>query len=374
MQYIFILGNTPELSVLEIKSILPDFSVLHETEQIFMIETQQDINAQELIKILGGTVKIALLIPPTPFSTFVETGEQRGLRTKFGFSFYSLDKSIGVSYLKNLKQKYRRKGLELKKELRAQGKRAELIESQDLALSSVIIAKEKCMDIIILVDENKKEYYAKTLAVQPFREFSHRDYDRPNKDMHAGMLPPKVARMMVNISQGKKDEILLDPFCGSGTILQEALLLGYQKVIGSDISAKAIKDSEANLKFLNLKNYKLLNIDAKNLKNMKISMIITEVYLGPPNIIPQKLNNAINELLKLYQEVFLNLKKILNKNANLVVAFPAWRFNNQITHLPITEILNKLGYKQKSQPIIYGRPDARVLREIYILNLTRPPA
>ena len=105
-----------------------------------------------------------------------------------------------------------------------------------------------------------------------------------------------------------------------------------------------------------------------NASLQNISTIVTEVYLGQPNIIPQKLNAVIDELLKLYQEVFANLKKILNKDANLVVAFPAWKFNNQITHLPIKDILEKLGYKLKGQPIIYGRPDARVLREIYFLH------
>lgn len=364
MKYIFVLGNTPELSKLEIKSVLPDFNVLHETEQVFLIDIEQEINANDLIKILGGTVKIGVLTPSFPLSISGD-GEAK---FKFGFSFYSLDKSIGYNYLRKLKQKYRKQGLQFKKELRAQGKRAELIESQDLALSSVIIEKEKCTDIVVLVDKNKKEFFAKTLTVQPFREFSHRDYDRPSKDMHSGMLPPKVARMMVNISQGKKNEILLDPFCGSGTILQEALLLGYQKVIGSDISPKAIKDSESNLKFLNLKNYKLLNIDAKNLKDLNVSTIVAEVYLGPPNIIPQKLSAVINELLKLYQEVFANLKNILSNGAKLVIAFPAWRFNNQITHLPIKEILEKLGFKLKGQSILYGRPDARVLREIYVMS------
>lgn len=364
MKYIFVLGNTPELSKLEIKSVLPSFNVLHETEQVLIIDTE--FNVDKLINILGGTIKIGKVEENNDWKNLIESESEK--KNKFGFSLYAFDKSISNSHLQNLKQKYKKLGLQFKKEQRAQGKRAELIESRDLALSSVIIEKEKCTDIIILVDKNYKEIYAHTLAVQPFREFSHRDYDRPNKDMHSGMLPPKVARMMVNISQGQKDAVLLDPFCGSGTILQEALLLGYQKVIGSDISEKAIKDTEANLKFLNLKNYKLFNIDAKNLKDLKVATMVAEVYLGPPNIVPQNINNVINELLSLYQETFSTLRKILEPNANLVIAFPAWRFNNQITHLPIAEILKKLGYQIKSQPILYGRPDAKVLREIYIMS------
>ena len=59
---------------------------------------------------------------------------------------------------------------------------------------------------------------------------------------------PKLSRFMVNLSMIKKNEILLDPFCGTGGILIEAGLLGY-KIIGNDIDNNIINGCNKNLKY-----------------------------------------------------------------------------------------------------------------------------
>ena len=43
---------------------------------------------------------------------------------------------------------------------------------------------------------------------------------------------------------------MLDPFCGVGTTLIEASLLGFDQMIGSDIDEKAVADTEKNLNWL----------------------------------------------------------------------------------------------------------------------------
>ncbi|MFA6027469.1 MAG: methyltransferase domain-containing protein [Patescibacteria group bacterium] len=365
MQYIFILGNTPKLSLAEIKAVLPDLQFIREFNDVLIVESPKELDANNLINELGGTIKIAAVTSTSPLQ---ETEKMQGERKKFGFSLYRLNDDISNNILKNLKLDLKKQGLKYKKELRAKGIRSEVIESKDLFLSSVIISKEKCLDIIALVDKDNKIIYGKTLAVQPFREYSARDYDRPSRDPRSGMLPPKVARMMVNIACGDKEKIFLDPFCGSGTILQEALLLGYKKVYGSDISKKAVTDTENNLKFLKLNSYQLSVCDARQLQLKNISTVVSEVYLGPINVNSEKIDAVIGELITLYYESFKHLKPLLAPNAKLVIAFPAWRTNNGILRLPIEKTLLDLGYTIKDRPIIYGRPDARVLREIYIMN------
>ena len=66
------------------------------------------------------------------------------------------------------------------------------------------------------------------------RKVQHRPFFSPIS------LHPKLARVLVNISAIKRDETLLDPFCGTGGILIEAGLIGA-KVIGSDIEEKMIE-------------------------------------------------------------------------------------------------------------------------------------
>ena len=62
--------------------------------------------------------------------------------------------------------------------------------------------------------------------------------DKPYRDMRRGMLPPKLARSLVNLAIGAKspsDMTILDPFCGTGTVLMEAMLLGTH-VVGTDLA------------------------------------------------------------------------------------------------------------------------------------------
>ena len=93
-----------------------------------------------------------------------------------------------------------------------------------------------------------KVFVAKTLTVQDFEDYGRRDYQRPVRDEKQGMIPPKVAQIMLNLSDCSTGDTILDPFCGIGTLVQEGLLLGY-RMIGSDINKIAIKGSEQNLEW-----------------------------------------------------------------------------------------------------------------------------
>src|SRR5207247_323255 len=88
---------------------------------------------------------------------------------------------------------------------------------------------------------------ARTVALQPFEEFGQRDFGRPGFDAASGMLPPKVALMMLNLSGIPREGAMLDPFCGSGTILMEAFVQGYANITGSDISAAAAESTKKNI-------------------------------------------------------------------------------------------------------------------------------
>lgn len=107
-----------------------------------------------------------------------------------------------------------------------------------------------------------KQFVAVTLAVQDFEEYRFLDFGRPQRDMVSGSMPPKLAKIMLNLSGVKIDQAILDPFCGSGTMIQQALLLGFTNIVGSDASPKAVEDTKKNLNWLGSK----LNLKYSNLK------------------------------------------------------------------------------------------------------------
>lgn len=351
-----ILGNTPELSALEL-------DVEWEGGQIARVETSPELSR------LGGTVKLANVIDGDiqQIDKLLEA-ILPDHKLVFGFSVYAGDGMVTESKLRDYAKKLQGIGMNWKKQLKTSGRSVRFVVSKEPALSSVIVTKEHLLkdqtDFVIVLYQNKT-MVGRTIAVQDFKEFSRRDYGRPQRDAFSGMLPPKVARMMVNIA-GRGS--LLDPFCGSGTIIQEALTLGFTNVIGSDISQKCIDDTQANIAWAKLPQPTLVVSDVLKLNKVlhkQVDVIVTEGYLGPVH--PKNITQLQSELTSFYTEVFVQLRLLLAPAARLVVALPAWRKNGkaiQTLSLPLAQ----LGYSAFHTPVIYGRPDAKVLRQIIFLT------
>lgn len=386
MQYIFILGRNRELSHAEILSYLNKekikYSLADNAEDFLILEIDK-LDAIETLNNLGGTIKIGKIL-----NTFQDINEinEKGLITYlenfdkkvfFGFSLYG--------FKNNIKKQIEILGLKIKKGLKQQKISSRLVISKEEILSSVIVKKNKLLthgkEFLIL--SGKKIYLGETLAVQKFEEYSERDYGRPARDSLSGMLPPKLAKIMINLGQVKKDEILLDPFCGSGTILSEAMLLSIENLIGADISKKAIEDSQQNLDWMTEKyklqtiDYKLQKLDVKNLsqkvENNSINKIITEPYLGPPlkgKETREKIQEIIAEISKIYLVAFKEFKKVLKNKGLAVVVFPIFKYNDELLKLNIKNEIKKLGFKEKiileNKKLIYSRPDQKVMREIVV--------
>ncbi|NIP34812.1 MAG: methyltransferase domain-containing protein, partial [Thermoplasmata archaeon] len=68
---------------------------------------------------------------------------------------------------------------------------------------------------------------------------------------HPISLHPKYARAMVNLAKVPLGGRILDPFCGTGGVLIEAALLGYEP-LGSDIDPRMVEGSRRNLEAMGL--------------------------------------------------------------------------------------------------------------------------
>jgi tRNA (guanine10-N2)-dimethyltransferase len=188
---------------------------------------------------------------------------------------------------------------------------------------------EKGFELSIIRNRQRgEEIYGKTIAIQDLEGYVQRDMNRPYSDIKMGVLPPKLARMMVNFT-GLKEGTIWDPFCGSGTILMEAAVLGYN-FLGSDADENALYYTQENIKWLNKQGYlgnivyELFKFNVtspdkeiiKELKNTKIDAIVCEPFMGPPqkNVVSRE---KTEQLLTSVKELYLSLFKVLDEEVGV---------------------------------------------------------
>lgn len=389
MQYIFILGREPELSTAEIfslfKKLTINFDVSFYQKETLILDIAKKMNIAEVMAQLGGTIKIA------------EVKKQLGKIASIDFKKIMLnlikEKTAGKKIFFGISAyigKFPTLGLEIKKELANRGVKARFVSSREKVLSSVVVKTNKLLsanglEIIIAGDKNQI-WLGQTLAIQPFAEFSERDYGRPGRDKFSGMLPPKLAKIMLNLAEINTEAVILDPFCGSGTILTEAMLTGYANVLGSDISDKAITNAQKNIEWLKLKNCKLTKCNAVLLTKCfpahSIDAIITEPFLGPPlkgRETSQQIQKIVEELTQLYLAGLREFAKVIKPNGVIIMIWPVLQ---QRIFLPLLEKLPTMRlrvepllpmafqrYLTSRQTLIYARPDQKVGREIVKLKI-----
>jgi len=201
------------------------------------------------------------------------------------------------------------------------------------------------------------------------------------------MLPPKLARMMINLAglPLNKDKVVLDPFCGSGTVIQEAAILGAGKILGSDYSNNAVQSSLANIEWLKERRalsskFVVEQVDVRELANwvpaQSIDLIVTEPFLGNPvrGQIPNlQIQKRQAELAELYTAALEQFGQVLTPDGRVVIIFPFIDENR----LPLPKNLQKLfeidsileGVADiKRGGIDYKRPGQKLGREIFVLR------
>ena len=390
-QYIFILGREKEISSAELCSILGGKNLTFLDHLNIAIYESNDLS-EDLINKLGGTIKIAKIEKVINSSNIEsakeyikETIQKNHLeRTKinFGISVYG----VNVNY-----QKINKLGFEIKKELKTKFN-LRFIQSKNVELNAATIINNKLVKSnnyeIILISNNKELLVAKTLQIQNINDYAKRDFNRPYRDSKVGMLPPKLAQIIINLalfkSKNQKDLTILDPFCGTGVILQEAKLMGFN-TIGSDIDQRMVEYTKNNLIWLDtwLKttkqtSHQIIQGDSRNLTWPKFNLIASEIFLGSPLPINPSLNQVEevkSEITLLLKQFLLNLYHQIDKSVKISLAIPVWNIkNNTLIFIPIIDQLKNLGYnlisfdKIDPKDLVYIRPGQVVGRQLILLE------
>ncbi len=386
MQIFALLGAHPDLSISEIGVLTNASPSWSEGTLAIFDNLEAELNPLQFR--LGGTQKLGLVI-----STVTSTDQQELAsflandlmalhpegKLNFGLSVYGANQSR----LDQVRTATKNLGLETKSRLKEAGRGARYVISREATLSAVVVVSNhllsKGAEYVLLVRDNDV-VIGRTVAVQNVDDWANRDFNRPRRNAKQGMLPPKLARIMVNLTGlDGSGKTLLDPFCGSGTVLMEAGLVGFSKVIGGDINDVAIADTEANQDWLIAQNLKTAELrtyvgQAKDVGNHigahSVDAIVTETYLGRPRKgleTVAEIEEAIEYLKTLYVESFGALKNVLRPGGVVVLAAPVHFVNDKPLYVPVTDIMHKLGYTQAPTAcdnMVYHHQDQHVGRQI----------
>ena len=396
---IAILGRQPKISIAELESLFGTSSVRPISHYASVIDTTQPLPQSRL----GGTVKSATIITTLNnrsidkayeyinnnianlANQFVPEG-----KIQFGISIYGFRLPKKSIFAKNL---------EIKKILRTAKRSIRIIEnkSEELETAQVLhnkLATNKGIELLIVRDGDTT-IIARTTGIQDIDAYSKRDQGRPKRDAKVGMLPPKLAQIIINLTNPPPDATVLDPFCGTGVLLQEATLMNLN-ILGTDLEPRIIHYTLANLQWLTdvskvahdklnpNSNTQHLDIgDAtthnwQSLPNFGQDLVIAcETYLGRPlshQPSPSTLQPIMEHANHLHHKFLKNIGKQIPSGTKLCLAVPAWRKKNGLVHLSTLDQLDNLGYNQMSfahattEDMVYYRPDQVVARELVVLQ------
>jgi tRNA G10 N-methylase Trm11 len=348
MQFILFVGANNTLAAEEIAVQISKATQVF--PNIYRFEMDNLDAAKAIAEKLGSSIKLAVLLEGvTPDAKSVA----KQIKEK-NFSISLLDKKENTN--------------KLHQEVKDNLERGRFVIPKDeFGVSPVINRKHKIDEFFLDVSGNQ---VWQTIWSHNFMHWIKKDRHMPHIDPQAGMLPPKIARSMVNlVPLSPEGKTLIDPFCGSGRVLVEAAEIGYQ-IGGTDIVAKQAQNTLENLQSMNFSG-KVKVLDATHLSDQfhNIDAIVTEPFLGKSKFRPDEIRYIVPGLEKLYLGCLKDWLKVLKPGGFVVMVFP-W-FNDGKKVYKTSEIIDgklNLSYNPLKRGIFYSRPDADVKREIVILQ------
>ena len=427
--YIAILGRQPNLSIAELES---QFGA---EKTRWFSSTSATVDAADFtVDRLGGTVKAGKVILNLPGGNWQKVSQAVVAHYSHKWSGFDGKITLGISSygFPASAREVQKIGLIIKKNIKKENTSLRLIPNAEPQLNTATSHHNKLglspnkVELLIIRSESGAVIVAESTGAQNITALARRDQGRPKRDAFVGMLPPKLALLMVNLASGlltpsvskfsetsaarvprgtgvlagtRSEAVsenlddeetgmhlrLLDPFCGTGVVLQEAALQSYA-VYGTDLSDKMVDYSAINLEWLKQTKKLSTPVDIEQGDAMHhswqspINLVVSETYLGQPFSAPpssSKLDEVKRNVDHITTSFLKNLRPQLQPGTPLCLAVPAWRdASGHMTHLPFIRSIEQLGYSRvqlkntDSQKLIYYREDQVVARELLVLVST----
>jgi len=172
------------------------------------------------------------------------------------------------------------------------------------------------------------------ISPKPFSE--RRPKNKPF--FHPSAMMPKIARCMVNLAQPKTGELVFDPFCGTGSMLIEAALIGC-RILGLDAQKHMVKGCLKNLAHFNIEPEGIIVGDAQKPPLTKVDCVVTDPPYG------RSASTLKRTTKQIVEETLEAIKDMLDKKHLICIAAPKT--------LNIPQIGLNLGYKHLESHFVY---------------------
>lgn len=410
MQSLMILGRQPALGLAELESLYGADKIRPIGSHAAIVDVDPCLLAFDR---LGGSIKFCKILTELDttdwkqiekFLIQVSPGHsQRMADGKMHLGLSVIGLNVGLKQLEAT-------GLSLKKVIRKTGRSVRLVPNKTLELNSAQVLHNRLIGPngweLVFIRDGQKTIIAQTVKVQDIESYTRRDRGRPKRDTRVGMLPPKLAQIIINLAAGrlpeetlqnicdipagqavprpKLDQKVLDPFCGTGVILQEAYLMGYG-VDGTDLEQRMVDYTLENMRWLvdnfnpggRSSRFEKADATAYSWPH-EFDFVASETYLGRPftgRPDPEILTKTITECNLIIKKFLQNIHGQIKPDTRLCLAVPAWQTKpGQFKHLPLIDQIGDLGYNRvsfehvKREDLLYYREDQIVARELLVIT------
>lgn len=298
-------GEHPTLPFAELKAILEaeghEYQVLEKLSQVLRVKV--DVQSMKSIEFRSAMTRVCgvellccsadaeeifKMASSAPLEEFIQKGESFAVRVR----------RVRESAPHLL-------GVELERKL------GELILSRVKGVK-VDLANPQKTFFGVLID-NKFIFGLKIAGISP-KPFTQR---RPRKRpfFHPSAMPPKLARCMVNLAKPKVGDLVLDPFCGTASMLIEAGLIRC-RVLGLDAKHRMVKGGLRNLQHYGIKPEGMIVADALKPPTVKADCIVTDPPYG------RSATTLGRETRQIIKDFLSTLQDYLAKGRRICIAAP----------------------------------------------------
>ena len=331
--YGFELGRNGALSMAELAALLPTNNIIGWTREVLVVAGPLPCPEADFFRRLGGAIRMMRLTlwPDDDYVAAVQTAaaDCRFPKHKILWGVNAWGAEPGT--VKELVQLG-------KQHLQAAGHSVRFINDRFHNLTSAQTYKSHILRDGLefnLVSLPAGRFVGPTIAVQDLDAYRVRDYEKPARNSKNGMLPPKLAQILINLTGAVEPSVLYDPFCGNGTVPMEAALMGHD-YLASDNDPRCIRDTNTNLTWLTDKFQLspplaeavwLADATAPYTARLKFDHLVSEGFLGP-NWSQQPAESevlaVVKRLEKLYSDFFRAIAPVTPATGKMVICMPSF--------------------------------------------------